>query len=166
MLTCLLSKGKYHLRFDLQELLQQNYWQSYLFSWTQSSFFNNFILHFRDFQHTFMNNTNFNNFLTNNSINNSFSASFTLSSLKVERTCYAWAKKELLSPKIDPMAQGVAYQCSKVKCKDHLAIQAPHAVNAIYGRPCWTIPSPAKLNNINIVLYLGIVPRCKNDQVN
>ena len=47
------------------------------------------ILHFRDFQHTFINNTNFNNFLTNNRINNCFSASFTLSSLKVEHRCYA-----------------------------------------------------------------------------
>ena len=37
---------------------------------------NNFILHFHDFQHTFINNTNINNFLTNNSINNCFSASF------------------------------------------------------------------------------------------
>ena len=33
---------------------------------------NNFILHFRDFLHTFINNTNFSNFLTNNSINNCF----------------------------------------------------------------------------------------------
>ena len=31
-------------------------------------FLNNFILHFCDFQHTFVNNTNFNNFLTNNRI--------------------------------------------------------------------------------------------------
>ena len=57
-------------------------------------FLNNFILHFRDFQHTFINNTNFNNFLTNKSINNCFSASFTPSSLKVERRCYALAEKE------------------------------------------------------------------------
>ena len=55
---------------------------------------NNFILHFRDFQHTFINNTNINNFLTNNSINICFSASFILSSLKVEHRCYAWAEKE------------------------------------------------------------------------
>ena len=88
-------------------------------------FFNNFILHFCDFQHTFINNTNFNNFLTNNSINNCFSASFTLSSLKVERRCYAWAKKEKSSPRINLMAQGVAYRCSKVECEDHVTIQAP-----------------------------------------
>ena len=30
----------------------------------ESFFLNNFILHFHDFQHTFINNTNFNNFLT------------------------------------------------------------------------------------------------------
>ena len=60
-------------------------------------FLNNFILHFRDFQHTFMNNTNFNNFLTNNSINNCFTASFNPSSLKVEHRCYAWAGLPTLS---------------------------------------------------------------------
>ena len=96
--------------------------------WGHRHFFNNFILHFRDFQHTFINNTNFNNFLTNNSINICFSASFTPSSLKVEHRCYAWAEKELLSPRNDLMAQGVAYRCSKVECEDHLAIPAPPLV--------------------------------------
>ena len=56
-------------------------------------FFNKFILHFRDFQHTFINNTNFNNFLTNNSINNCFSASFNPSSLKVEHDVMLEPKK-------------------------------------------------------------------------
>ena len=63
--------------------------------WGGVPFFkNNFILRFHYFQHTFINNTNINNFLTNNSINNWFSASFTPSSLKVELRCYAWAEKE------------------------------------------------------------------------
>ena len=75
-------------------------------------FLNNFILHFRDFQHTFINNTNFNNFLTNNSINNCFSASFNMSSLKVEHRYYAWAEKEWLSPRINIMAQCMAQHTS------------------------------------------------------
>ena len=36
------------------------------------------------------------------------------------------SEKELSVPRLELMAQGVAYQCSKVKCKDHLTIQAPH----------------------------------------
>ena len=68
--------------------------RKYSSTWRQHIFKNNFILHFHDVQHTFINNTNLNNFLTNNNINNCFSASFILSSLKVERRCYAWAKKE------------------------------------------------------------------------
>ena len=59
-------------------------------------FKNSFILHFCDFQHTFIKYTNFNNFLTNykflNKLQNTnycISASFTPSSLKVELRCYA-----------------------------------------------------------------------------
>ena len=60
---------------------------------TVELFLNNCIFHFCDFHHTFINNTNLHNSLTNNSINNCFSASFILFSLKVERSCYAQAKK-------------------------------------------------------------------------
>ena len=34
-------------------------------------------------------------------------------------------KKSLTSLRLELTAQGVAYQCSKVECEDHLAIQAP-----------------------------------------
>ena len=34
-------------------------------------------------------------------------------------------KKSLPSPRLELTAQGVAYQCSKVECEDHSAIQAP-----------------------------------------
>ena len=34
-------------------------------------------------------------------------------------------KKSLTSPRLKLMAQGIAYQCSKVECEDHSAIQAP-----------------------------------------
>ena len=34
-------------------------------------------------------------------------------------------KKSLSSPRLKLIAQGVAYQCSKVECEDHSAIQAP-----------------------------------------
>ena len=30
-----------------------------------------------------------------------------------------------MSPRLELMAQGVAYRCSKVECEDHSAIQAP-----------------------------------------
>ena len=102
--------------------------QSYLINSFFNFFFKKIILNFRDFhdfQHTFINNKNLNNFLTNNSISNCFSASFTSSSLKVECRCYAWAKKEQLSLRIDLAAQGIPYRCSKVECEDHSAIQAP-----------------------------------------
>ena len=65
----------------------QSFYEWYIYTFKK----NNFILHFCDFQHNFINNTNFNNFLTNNSGSNCFSASFTPSSLKVEHRCYASA---------------------------------------------------------------------------
>ena len=34
-------------------------------------------------------------------------------------------KKSLMSPRLELMAQGVAYKCSKVECEDNSAIQAP-----------------------------------------
>ena len=34
-------------------------------------------------------------------------------------------KKSLMSPRLKLTAQGAAYQCSKVECEDHLAIQVP-----------------------------------------
>ena len=34
-------------------------------------------------------------------------------------------KKSLMSLRLEIMAKGVAYRCSKVECEDHLAIQAP-----------------------------------------
>ena len=36
-------------------------------------------------------------------------------------------KKSLSSPRLKLPAQGIAYQCSKVECEDHSAIQAPQA---------------------------------------
>ena len=53
-------------------------------------FFNNFFLHFLWFSTHFHKQHKFQKI----SINNCFSASFTLSSLKVEHRCYAWDKKE------------------------------------------------------------------------
>ena len=35
-------------------------------------------------------------------------------------------KKSLPPPRLELTAQGVVYQCSKVKCEDHSAIQAPY----------------------------------------
>ena len=35
------------------------------------------------------------------------------------------SEKSLMSPRLKIKAQGAAYRCSKVKCEDHSAIQAP-----------------------------------------
>ena len=43
-------------------------------------------------------------------------------------------KKSLTLPRLELMAQGTAYQCSKVKCEDHSAIQAPQMLK---GRKNW-----------------------------
>ena len=38
-------------------------------------------------------------------------------------------KKSLSSPRLKLIAQGVAYQCSKVECEDHSAIQLPTSLS-------------------------------------
>ena len=38
---------------------------------------------------------------------------------------YLGPKKSLMTPWLELTAQGIAYQCSKVNCEDHSAIQEP-----------------------------------------
>ena len=45
--------------------------------------------------------------------------------------CKKESKKELSTPRLELTAQGVAYQCSNVKCEDHLTIQAPIGQEAL-----------------------------------
>ena len=42
-------------------------------------------------------------------------------------------KKSLLSPRLELMAQGIAYQCSKVECEDHSLSRRPNSWLEIYS---------------------------------
>ena len=60
-------------------------------------------------------------------------------------------KKSLSSPRLELPAQGIAYQCSKVECEDHSAIQAPLI----------TIDSYSNVKSPNLItLALGHLTAC------